>query len=89
MSQTEYCVCDNTGMLWYESNNTLSVNGIIAPPAIKRELPETKPCDCQWFAANIAKINACIQFCGNHGWTYEAEYIQFCPWCGKKLDAKP
>lgn len=89
MSQTPCQNCDGTG--WIDGVHQVNLGGslVVKLPEIKRDLPETKPCDCILFAANIAKINACIQFCGNHGWTYEAEYIQFCPWCGKKLDAKP
>lgn len=86
--------CNGSGWLWvYPDSDCETVE--LHPDVnsglteIKREFPETMPCDCKWFAANIAKINACIQFCGTHGWKYTAEYIQFCPWCGIRLKEKP
>jgi len=49
---------------------------------------EAKECDCKDWRENIDKLNAGFECMRVHtGWDdgYQGKFIEYCPWCGKKL----
>ncbi len=48
-----------------------------------------KKCTCEDWAPNIEIINNALLMSTSHSWGfpkgYTGKFIEYCPWCGKKL----
>ena len=44
-----------------------------------------KICKCDGWVKSIIQLESAQTIAATHGWRYEGEFYQFCPWCGSKL----
>lgn len=44
-----------------------------------------KECTCERWKANIDELNAMFSIAAIHGFPYQGEFMDYCPWCSERL----